>query len=110
MKTLSLLLLAFLVYLPAHATTMEELLTVKTVDGQKATLEGKTDGLKAGDQLYFARSPFHFTITEVKGEKITITLPGNHDVKVGNTMLRTPTPSMKKAIDTEDRLKKALED
>jgi hypothetical protein len=94
----------------AHATSIEDLLTVKQVSGQQATLEGKTAGLKAGDKIYFARSPFQFSVTAVTGNQITIALPSGNDVAVGQTMIRQPTAAMKKAIDTEERLKKALED
>lgn len=111
MKVFILACLSVLLYLPfATASTLEDVFTVKSIEGQTATVEGKANGLKAGDQLYFARSPFHFTVTDVKGDKITISLPTRHDLSLGNTLIRTPTPAMKKAIDTEDRLKKALED
>jgi hypothetical protein len=94
----------------AHANSIDDMLTVKQVSGQQATLEGKTNGLKAGDKIYFARSPFQFSVTAVTGNQVTIALPSGNDVAVGQTMVREPTASMKKAIDTEERLKKALED
>ncbi|MGZ3694599.1 MAG: hypothetical protein ACXWQO_10490 [Bdellovibrionota bacterium] len=107
---LSLTLALFLGTLTAHASNIEDMLTVKQVQGQTATLEGKMTGLKAGDKVYFARSPFQFTVTAVTGNTATIALPTGSDVAANQTMIRQPTDAMKKAMNTEDKLKKALEE
>lgn len=106
----STILLGLFLSLPALAGGIEEMLTVKQVQGQQATLEGKVGSLKAGDKVYFARSPFEFSVASVSGTQATINLPANSDVGVGNTMVLKPTDAMKKAMDTESRLKKALEE
>lgn len=83
---------------------------VKEVKGQVATLEGKAKSLKAGDDLYFNRSPFKFTIESVSGNTITIKVPANSDLQEGNGLVRHPTAAILKGIDTEKKLKSALED
>lgn len=100
-----------LIAFPAFAgNTIDDMLTVKKVEGQQAVLEGKTAGLKAGDKLYYYRSPFQFPITAVNGNQVTVTLPANSEITAGQNMVRQPTDSMKKAMDTEEKLKKALEE
>ena len=84
--------------------------TVKQVKGRAAVLEGSAKGLKVGDMLYFARSPFKFTVAAVKGNLVTITLPEKNDLAVGNAVLRTPTEQIKKSLETQSRLKQALEE
>lgn len=106
----STILLSFFLALPAFAGGLDEMLTVKQVQGQQATLEGKVSGLKAGDKVYFARSPFEFQVVSVTGNLATVSLPANSDVAAGQTMVLKPTDAMKKAMDTESRLKKALEE
>jgi hypothetical protein len=108
-KLILLCLVSLATSAPAFASNIDEMLTVKLVQPQQATLEGKP-GLKAGDKVYFARSPFQFPVTAVNGNMITITLPAGSDVGVGQTMVRQPTDAMKKAMNTEDKLKKALEE
>jgi hypothetical protein len=83
---------------------------VKSVGGGSAVLSGDTAGLKAGDTLYYARSPFKFNVTEVKGAQVTIALPASHDLKTDSVLLRSPNPSIQKNMETEAKLKRALED
>lgn len=110
MRAFTLLCLMFSFSLSAMAGGLDDMFTIKQVDGAQATLEGKPLGLKAGDKLYFARSPFNFSVQSVTGNQVVIALPAGHDVAVGQTMVRNPTDAMKKAMDTENRLKKALEE
>jgi len=90
--------------------TIDDVFTVKAMDSKQATLEGAPKGLKTGDSLYFARSPFKFAVTAVTGNKVTIALPDKNDLAVGNTLMRKETDAIKKAIDTEGRLKQALDE
>jgi len=83
---------------------------VKAIDGRSATVEGASKDLKAGDTLYYNRSPFHFIISEVKGQQITIELPEKHELAVGRALLRFPTDAIKKSIETEARLKRVFEE
>lgn len=89
---------------------IDDLFTVKSITGKSALTEGKASGLKEGDTVYFARSPYKFTVTAVKGNQVTVALPDGHDVEVGNTMMRNETDTVKKALNTENRLKQALEE
>ncbi|MGZ3651096.1 MAG: hypothetical protein ACXVB9_20770 [Bdellovibrionota bacterium] len=106
----------FFVSLPAFAggmfgnNTLDDMFTVKKIEGKQATLEGASKGLKAGDLLYFARSPFKFTVTGVAGNQITIALPEKQDLAVGNNLMRKENDQVKKAIETESKLKQALEE
>lgn len=88
----------------------EDSFSVKSVEGSQAVVTGKPGGLKAGDYLYFNRSPFRFQVTAVEGEKITVALPERHELKPGLALLRNANDQIKKSIDTETRLKKALEE
>ena len=90
--------------------TIDDLLSVKKLDAKQATLEGSTKGLKEGDSVYFVRSPFKFTVTSVTGNTATIALPEKHSLAVGNTLMRKEDNQVKKALDTENRLKQALEE
>lgn len=90
--------------------TIDDVFTVKSMEGKQAKLEGTPKGLKAGDTLYFARSPFKFTVTAVSGNQVTIALPGTQDLAVGNTLMRKEPDTVKKALDTEGRLKQALDE
>lgn len=89
---------------------LDDLFTVKSVTGKAAIAEGKPNGLKEGDTLYFVRSPYKFTVSDVKGNLVTVTLPAEHDLAVGQTLTRNPNEQMKKNIETENRLKQALEE
>jgi hypothetical protein len=108
------LCLSFLPVPAAHAglfgSSVDDLLTVKKLEGKQAILEGSSEGLKAGDSVYFARSPYHFTVTAVQGGQVTIALPEKNDLAVGNTLMRHENDQVKRAIDTERRLKQALEE
>lgn len=114
MKTVLAALILALFTLPAHAGLfgggIDDDFTVKTLDGKTATLEGQAKTLKEGDLLYFVRSPYNFTITAVKGNTVTIALPEKQDLKVGNVLSRKETDQIKKAIETEKKLKQALEE
>lgn len=85
---------------------------VKEVKGKQAILTGDTNGLKAGDIVYYGHSPFRFTISSVTENELTISLPegASTDLKNGSTLLREPTTAIKKGINTERRLKQALEE
>ncbi len=83
---------------------------VKSIEGRQAILEGKPKDLKVGDSLYFMRSPFKFTVSSVKGNTVTVTLPESHTLAEGNALLRFPNDAIKKNIQTESRLKQALEE
>lgn len=102
------LLLPFVSY--AGDNTLDDAFRVKSIKGQQAVVEGKSKDLKSGDILYFGRSPFKFTVDSVSGGLITINLPPSHDLQVGNTLVRNPTDSILKSIDTEKKLKTALEE
>lgn len=88
----------------------DDVFNVKSVQGRQAVVTGKIKDLKSGDVLYFARSPFRFTVTEVKGNDVTIALPDSHDLHEGSSVIRFPTDAIKKNIATESKLKQALED
>ena len=107
------ILLFFLLALPLRAEDkvgIDDLLDVKSVQGRQAIVRGKTGGLKAGDHVYFVRSPYQFVVESVKGDEAIITLPATHDVSVGNAFLKRPTDMVKKAMEQERRLKSALEE
>jgi hypothetical protein len=89
---------------------IEDTFTVKSMEGKLAKLEGTAKNLKAGDLLYFPRSPFKFTITTVSGNVVTIALPEKQDLAVGSALVRKEPESVKKALETESRLKQALDD
>ncbi len=89
---------------------VDDMFTIKSISGKTAVTEGAAKGLKAGDSLYFARSPFKFTVTEVKGNQVTVAIPETNDLAVGQTMMRNITEGVKKSLDTEGRLKQALEE
>ena len=89
---------------------IDDMFVVKSIAGKSAVTEGTAKGLKEGDILYFARSPFKFTVTAVKGNQVTVALPDNHDLAVGQSLMRNLTEQVKKSLDTESRLKQALEE
>jgi len=88
----------------------DDVFAVKQLDGKQLVVEGAAKNLKAGDTLYSQKSPFKFTVTEVKGNTITLSLPDRHELKEGMSLLRMPTDPIKKALDTEAKLKQALEE
>ena len=106
----SLLLISLIWCFSANADTIDDMFSVKEIKSKQALVQGKVKDLKAGDFLYFARSPFRFKVESVKGSDVTIVLPERHDLAVGNTLVRNATPSMLKSIDTESKLKSALEE
>jgi hypothetical protein len=83
---------------------------VKSVGDGKAVVEGAPKDLKVGDDLYFVKSPFHFKVTAIEGNKVTVAVPSGSSLAVGNALLRRANPQIQKNIDTEKRLKKALEE
>jgi hypothetical protein len=89
---------------------IDDSFSVKSVEGNKAVVTGKPQGLKVGDYLYFNRSPFRFQVTAIDADKVTVALPDRHDLKPGFALLRNANDQIKKSIDTETRLKKALEE
>ncbi len=89
---------------------VDDMFIVKSMVDKSATLEGAPKSLKEGDTLYFSRSPFKFTVTAVKGSQVTVGLPDNHDLAVGQSLMRNITPQVKKSLETESRLKQALEE
>ncbi len=95
---------------PFSGNTIDDLFEIKKIEGKQATLEGHPKALKIGDILYFARSPFKFTITAVKGNQVTIALPEKNDLAVGQNLMRNATEQVRHALDTEKRLKQALEE
>lgn len=90
------------------ANTVDDIFTVSSLTSSQATLTGKVLSLKSGDSLYFMRSPFKFKISAVGTNSVVIELPIGSDVVAGNTMVRSPTPTIQKALDTESKLKSAL--
>lgn len=110
MKYALLLALLFAAALPALASKKEDSFTVTAVEGTSARLSGDSKGLKAGDTLYFARSPFKFTVAEVRGQEIILTLPERHGLSPGSVLLRAPDETIRKNMETEAKLKRALED
>jgi hypothetical protein len=109
MKKILLVAAAALAILPFFASAADALV-VKAIDGNKAKLIGNAQGLKSGDYLYFSRSPFRFTISEVKGNEITIDLPNGSAPPVNSSLLRAPDESIKKNMQMEQKLKHAIED
>lgn len=107
---LSLSLFLGLSVVAAAANNMEDSFAVKQVAGDHAVVEGKPKDLKVGDYLYFVRSPFRFKVTAINGNQVTVELPAKHDLADSNVLLRNATPVIKKNIDTEVRLKRALEE
>jgi hypothetical protein len=111
-RQLLLLLIGLLLTLPrAEASlfgsnTIEDIFTVKKIENGEATLEGTPKTLKAGDKLYFVRSPFQFS---VKSVKVIITLPSAADLEVGNTLMRKPNDQIKNGIRGEQQLKSTEE-
>jgi hypothetical protein len=83
---------------------------VKKIEGKTAMLTGTVKDLKVGDTLYFVKNPYQFTVTEIKGKEVSIALPDNHSLVEGSALLRKITPTIKKNIDTESKLKQALEE
>jgi hypothetical protein len=108
MKTLG--FLALLILCLPRAFANGDSFVVKSVGNGSAVVSGEAKGLKAGDSLYYARSPFRFTVTEVKGSQITIALPSSHDLKPDTMLLRSSNESIQKNMETEMKLKRALED
>lgn len=94
----------------AMENTIDDMFNVKEVNGKTAIAEGKVKSLKAGDKIYFVRSPFVFNITAVKGNQITVEVPANSDLAAGMSLVRNPTDAIKKGIDTEAKLKQALQE
>lgn len=90
--------------------TIDDLFTVKSLSEGSAVTEGQVKGLKEGDSLYFARSPFKFKVTAIKGKQVTVELPAKHDLAVGQNLMRNLTDQTRKAMDTEKRLKQALDE
>lgn len=110
MKFLALILLLIPALVRAEENNINDFFPVKEITGSHAVVEGKVMSLKAGQYLYFNRSPFRFLIESVSGNRITVKLPASHDLKVGQGLVRNATDAMKKAMDTEKRLKSALEE
>ena len=108
MKVYLLALLTLVFSSFAGASTFDEILTVKNIEAGKATLEGKTAGLKAGDFLYSGKSPFQYKITDVQVKQVSIALPDGSPVEVGFTFVRQPSESIKKAMKQEAALKSAI--
>jgi hypothetical protein len=108
MKTIGFLALLILA-LPA-AFAAADSFVVKSVAGGSAVLSGDASGLKAGDVLYYARSPFRFTVTDVKPAQVTIAVPGNSDLKPDAVLLRSANSVIQNNMETEQTLKRALED
>jgi hypothetical protein len=106
------LFLALLALVPTAKAdnTLNDVFTVTAVNGAQATLTGKVESVKAGDSLYFIRSPFKFKVLSAGTNSVVIELPPSSDVVVSNTMVRNPTPTIKKALETESKLKSALSD
>lgn len=110
MKFLAFALLLIPAFAQAEENNLNDLFPVKEIEGSHAVVEGKVMSLKPGQYLYFIRSPFRFQIESISGNKITVKLPASHDLKVGQGLVRNATDSMKKSMDTEKRLKSALEE
>jgi hypothetical protein len=83
---------------------------IRSIEDGKAKLQGIPKDLKAGDMLYYNRSPFQFKVLEVSGTEVVIALPARHELRVGTALLRNATDPIKKSIQTESRLRQALED
>ena len=83
---------------------------VLVVEAGKAEVSGDPAGLSVGADLYYARSPFKFTITAIRGNVITVALPERHELRPKQTLYRAPTDAMKKSMKLEAKLKHALED
>ena len=94
----------------ANGFAPEDTFTITKMEDKQAVLTGTPKELKAGDLLYFARSPYRFTVSAIEGSNVTIVLPEKHDLKVGSILVRKPNAQMKKSLDTEGRLKQALEE
>lgn len=87
--------------------TVDDVFNVTAVDGSQATLKGLVKDLKVGDSLYFNQSPFQFKITAVNGNSVVIALPPQFKLTTDNSMVRTPSASIAKAIKDEQTLNAA---
>ena len=88
----------------------DDVFAIKQLEGRQLVVEGTPKSLKSGDHLYSPKSPFKFTVTDVKGNSITLALPERHELKEGMSLLRSPTAPIKKALETEAKLKQAIEE
>lgn len=82
----------------------------KDVGANEILVMGNSDNLKAGDSLYHSVSPFLFSITEIKGNQISLRTPSSHSVKKGDIFLQSPSQDIRKAMEKQQKLKRALED
>jgi hypothetical protein len=111
MRILLFLSLALVGVMPlAGAHPLGDSLPVVAVNGTKATAHGEARGLLVGDFLYFPRSPFKFPITAVKGQEVDVAIPAGYDLMVGAQLLRTPNDRVQSNMQTEQKLKHAIED
>ena len=92
------------------ANTLDDVFNVKSIQDGTAIVEGKVKDLKVGDTLYFVRSPYEFPVESIDGNKVTVTLKQGSDLQLGNSLMRNPTPQIKKFIEQEKRLKQVLEE
>lgn len=83
---------------------------VKDIQAKQAILEGKAKDIKLGDKLYSNKSPFEFVVSSVKDTTVTISVSNPGSLAVGNTLVKTPTEGIKKAMATEKRLKQTLDE
>jgi hypothetical protein len=88
----------------------EDSFAVVKIEEKTATLSGEIKDLKVGDKLYSVKSPYQYTVSEIQGKIVTVTLPDGHKLTESSALLRKITPAIKKNIDTESRLKEALEE
>lgn len=92
------------------ANRLDDVFNVKEVRESTAVVEGAVKDLKVGDKLYFVRSPYEFPVQSISGNKVTVELKPGSDLKTGNSLMRKPTPQIKKFIEQEKRLKQVLEE
>lgn len=92
------------------ANSLDDVFNVKEIQDGTAIVEGEIKDLKIGDNLYFVRSPYEFPVQAIAGNKVTVTLKPGSDLQPGNSLMRNPTPQIKKFIEQEKRLKQVLEE
>lgn len=90
--------------------SIKDLFEITSIGEKEAIATGETKGLHVNDSVYFSRSPYKFTITSIEGNKIRVALPGKSDIAVGQTLFRNINDQIKKSIDTEKRLKQAVDE
>jgi hypothetical protein len=108
------IVLFVIIYLPACTKSaprrggIENVNPVLKIDGTLATLEKKMPDVVVGNFFYFPREPYRFKIHSVsKDGEIVVDLGTNHDVKVGQMLLKESTEAIDMSIIKLEQMTKA---